>query len=283
MKTTKILMLGMVALALAACDKHDPFDDILITGETGPQVYWEIESSAVTAGQSMGFDLQYYTSVPDVQIDRTEVWYNLSETLDKTVSCPWVTTFTYTVTSLTKEEKRVAQKIAAYPHKDYAQWSDSLHAYTFHGTFPVSGTLASYKWDEPAVFEEDKFVSYFGEGFMEHFKDSLYGKMQYADFRSMYLGLGLVDDFQAYTDSTFDVNSDSYVKHFKWNADSTATPVPDEIAQIYKEKVTFADLISGSGKYNVSYKRSYTIRAHARVYDDRGIYGMTVPQDITIN
>ncbi len=283
MKAIKILIFAVAAFSLAACDKHDPFDDILITGEIGPQVYWEIESSAISAGQSMGFDLQYYTSLKDVSIDRSEVWYSLDETLDKTVSCPWVSSFTYTVTSLTKEQKRVAQKISVFPHSEYAQWSDSLHAYTFHGAFPVSGTLASYKWVEPTDFDEEKFVSYFGEGFMQHFKDSMYTKMKFADFEKMYKGLGLVEDFKVYTDSTFDINTNEYVKHFPWNADSTATPIPEEIERIYKENVQFTDLIYSEGKYNISYKRSYSIRAHARVYDERGVYGMTVPQDITIN
>ena len=283
MKTIKILILGLATVSLMSCDKHDPFDDILITGEIGPQVYWEVESSAMYAGQSMGFDLQYYTSLPDVGIDRAEVWYSLTETLDKTVSCPWVSTFTYTVTSLTKEQKRVAQKIAEYPHKDYGQWSDSLHAYTFHGTFPVSGTLASFKWEEPTTFDAEKMVQYFGAGYMEHFKDSLYGKMKFDDFAKMYKGLGLVEDFKIYTDSTFDVNTNMYVYHFPWNADSTATPIPEEIERIYKDQVKFEDLIFSGGKYAVSYKRNYSIHVNARVYDDRGIYGITVPQDIAIN
>ena len=161
MKTTKILIFGLAMLSLISCDKHDFFDDITIVGEVGPQAYWEVESSVVTAGQNMGFDAQYYTSEKDRTIDHSEVWYNLKEKLERTVTCPWVTTFSYTISSTVSEEKRISQKIASYDHAEYAQWSDSLHAYAFHGAFPVSGTLSPFSWVKPAVFDEDKMNTYF--------------------------------------------------------------------------------------------------------------------------
>ncbi len=277
-------MLGLAVMSLAACDKHDFFDDLVIVGQTGPQAYWEVESSLITAGQQMGFDVQYYTSVKDARIDHSEVWYNITEKLEKNVSCPWVTTFTHSVSLTTSEEKRVSQKIATYEHQE-AMWNDSLHAYAFHGTFPVSGTLSPFNWVKPAVFDEDKMNTYFGEGYMDEFKNNLYSKMKFADFQSMYTKMGLVEDFKIYTDSTFDINSNGYVKHFPWNADSTDTPVPDKLQELWNDSISFADLIfnSSEGTYSVEYKRSYSIRALMRVYDDKGVYGQTIAKDIDIN
>lgn len=285
MKKVGILLLGMVALGLSSCDKHDFIDDLTITGEVGPQAYWEVASALMTAGSEMNFDAQYYTSLKDVSIDRSEVWYNLTESLEKTVTCPWVSTFSFTVTSVTSEEKRVAQKIAEFKHEDVAQWSDSLHAYFFSGSFPVSSTLAPFAWNNPVEFDSTKMDAYFGEGFMQHFKDSLYTMMQFEDFRKMYLGLGLREDFKEFTDSTFDVNSNAYKYHFPWNADSTATPIPAKIAELYADSIGFAQLIENSAEnnYAVSYKRSYQIRALLRVYDDREVYGTTVAKEILIN
>lgn len=285
MKTIKILMYGLMTLSLIACDKHDYFDDLVIVGQVGPQAYWEVESSVVTAGQQMGFDAQYYTSEKERTIDHSEVWYNLTEKLEKTVTCPWVTTFTYTITSTVSEEKRVSQKIAEYAHDDVGQWNDSLHAYAFHATFPVSGTLSPFAWVKPTTFDEEKMNTYFGENYMSEFKSDLYSKMSFADFKSMYTKMGLVEDFKIYTDSTFDVNSNAYVQHFPWNADSTATPVPDKIQELWNDSIKFADLIFNSSEnaYSVEYKRSYSIRAVMRVYDDMGVYGLTVPKDIDIN
>ncbi|MBR1809428.1 MAG: hypothetical protein IJ776_08590 [Paludibacteraceae bacterium] len=283
MKTRSIFILTVAAFMLVGCDKHDFFDDLTITGEVGPQAYWEIGSSAVSAGQSLSFQLQYYTALKGVSIDRSEAWYNLTENIERQVSCPWVSSFTYSVISSVAEEKRIEQKIKTYAHTEDL-WNDSLHAYYIEESFPVSSTLAPFSWTNPAVFEADKMNQYFGEGFMQHFKDSLEQKLKYADYRSMMIGLGLVDDFMQYTDSTFDVNSDAYVYHFKWNADSTAQPVPDELTTLYRDSVSFDRLIysSADNSYSVSYIRKYNIRALIRVYDDRDVYGITEPKEIEV-
>lgn len=283
MKTTRYIILALAAISLIACDKHDFFDEQTITGEVGPQAYWEISSSAVAAGQSLGFKLQYYTSVKEASIDRSEAWYNLTENIERQVTCPWVTSFTYSVSSSTAEEKRVEQKIMVYPHSE-SLWNDSLHAYYLEGSFPVSSTLVPFSWASPAQFDADKMVQYFGNGFMEHFKDSLMPKMKYADYRSMMIGLGLVDDFMQYTDSTYDLNSNSWVRHFKWNADSTDTPVPADLEALYRDSVSFDRLIfnSAENNYSVSYVRKYNVRSVIRVYDNRGVYGITEPKVIGI-
>lgn len=283
MKTTRYIILALAAISLIACDKHDFFDEQTITGEVGPQAYWEISSSAVAAGQSLGFKLQYYTSVKEASIDRSEAWYNLTENIERQVTCPWVTSFTYSVSSSTAEEKRVEQKIMVYPHSE-SLWNDSLHAYYLEGSFPVSSTLVPFSWASPAQFDADKMVQYFGNGFMEHFKDSLMPKMKYADYRSMMIGLGLVDDFMQYTDSTYDTNSNSWVRHFKWNADSTDTPVPADLEALYRDSVSFDRLIfnSAENNYSVSYVRKYNVRSVIRVYDNRGVYGITEPKVIDV-
>ena len=76
MKTKfQILTLGLLMLGFASCEKHDFFDEDTITGKVGPETYWTVESSAVKAGESMGFTAQYYSSVTG--IDHSEVWYDL--------------------------------------------------------------------------------------------------------------------------------------------------------------------------------------------------------------
>lgn len=287
MKNYRLFILSIAVLGLTACDKHDFLDDLLITGEVGPQAYWELESSAMTAGKSMEFSAQYYTSVPDMSIDRSEVWYSISENISKQVSCPWMTTFSYVFNSTTAEQKRVEQKISSYAHSEDL-WNDSLHAYYLQSSFPVSGTLAPFAWKNPSEFnanDSDKIENYFGEGFMQQFKDELYPKMKYADFRSLMVGTGVVADFKAYTDSTFDKNTNSYVRHFPWNADSTDTPVPEKLQELYRDSISFGQLIysKAESSYSVTYERKYKLRAIMRVYDTRGVYGTTDPKDIDIN
>ena len=280
--TTFIMSIVAAALVLTACAKHDFFDEDTITGKVGPEAYWEVGSAVVTAGSNMDFIAQYYSSVS--QIDHSEVWYDVEETVDKTVTCPWTVTFTYTLTSNITEQKRVSQLIKEYKHAEN-MWSDSLHAYVLSDVFPVSGTLAAFDWKQPAQFDSAKMVQYFGDTYMADFKEAVHKKMQFADYRKMYIGMGKLEDFKQYTDSTEDKNQGEgvYVYHFPKNAQGEEV-VPYAIDSIW-ETIGFAELIdnTANGYYDVEYKRSYALNALMRVYDVRGIYGRTVSKHIDIN
>ena len=52
----------------------------------------------------------------------------------------------------------------------------------------------------------------------------------------------------------------------------------------YWDKVSFEQLILNTeGKYDVTYKRNYSIDAELRVYDARGTYSKTISKEIVIN
>ena len=282
MKTKKFIFLSLIAIVfLSTCAKHDFFDDITITGNVGPQAYWEVGSSTVSAGSDVSFDVQYYSTV--AEIDRSEVWYNITETEERVASCPWVTSRTYSISSVRSEEKRIAQKIQEYPHS-LAVWSDSLHAYVFSDKFPVSPTLSRFDWVKPAVFDYDKMEAYFGLSFIQLFRDSLRNNiMVYSDWKNMMLGLNILDDFKQYTDSTPDPNAgeDAWTFHFPKDAQGN-TPVPADLIDMYND-IPFDRLIGNATGYNVEYKRTYSMRAILRVYDNRGVYGTTVSKEIDIN
>ena len=284
--TTKILMLAAMMFAVVSCAKHDFFDDDTITGEVGPEAYWEIASAAVPAGGEMEFTVQYYTSVKETSIDHSEVWYDIDETVDQTVTCPWTATFTYTLSSNVTNKKRVSQMIKEFPHLEEF-WSDSLHAYTFDGTFPVSGTLSPFVWSHPEEFDSTKMVTYFGEGYMENFKEAVHSRMKYADYKKMYIGMGLMDDFDQYTDSTLDPNAgvDVYVYHFKQDAEGNVLPWVLDSMALYWSKVDFRMLVenAANGYYDVDYNRTYSLNAQLRVYDIRGVYSATQTKEISIN
>ncbi|NDP19796.1 MAG: hypothetical protein GZ091_01760 [Paludibacter sp.] len=282
------LLYGLMFVTLSSCEKHDFIDENVITGNVGPQAYWEVGSSTVSAGANVPFKMQYYST--NSEIIHSEVWYNLTEKIEKSVTCPWVT-FTYSYNSTMSDEKRINQKIKEYTHS-LAVWSDSLHAFTMESDFPVSSTLSTFSWVKPENFDYTKMVTYFGAGFMEHFKDSLYNMMKFADFKKMYLGLAIdfgklstnpdiYDSFKNYTDSTFDANSNGFVYHFPKNAEGQM-PIPGKIKSLY-DNLNFDQLIQGASGYNVEYKRSYSLKAIMRVYDAKGTYGTTVAKQIDIN
>ena len=120
--------------------------------------------------------------------------------------------------------------------------------------------------------------TYFGTDYMEFFRDTLSRVLTFADYKNMMTGLGLVDDFKQYTDSSPDPNAgdDAWTYHFPNKV------VPADIKKIYDE-LPFDRLIESTSGYGVEYKRSYSMKAVLRVYDKRGIYGTTESKDISIN
>lgn len=246
MKTKfQILTLGLLMLGFASCEKHDFFDEDTITGKVGPETYWTVESSAVKAGESMGFTAQYYSSVTG--IDHSEVWYDLHMKEDKLISCALIKAISYSVGSNVTEQQRVLQTIQSYAHsEDYWVGKDvnnvlsenpdaRVNAYVLKDAFPVSGTLAMISWVQPkdTVGFAKNLSAYFGADIPTTFKAGLTEKLNngdernYAAYMQAFQGLGLMTDsttanqrdtmpyLEWITDSTFDANSASWKKHFK--------------------------------------------------------------------
>ena len=260
MKTKfQILALGLLMLGVASCEKHDFFDEDTITGQVGPEAYWTVESSAVKAGESMGFTAQYYSSVTG--IDHSEVWYSLYMKEEKSVSCALIKAVSYSIASSVVEEQRVLQTIQSYPHSEdlwvgkdtsmiVADKPDaSVNAYVLKDAFPISGTLSMVTWSKPTdtVGFAKNLTAYFGADLPTTFKAELTAKMNNGDERNYnaymqaFQGLGLLTDsttanmrdtmpyLQWITDSTFDANSASWVKHFKQNDSVFSTTEFDSI------------------------------------------------------
>ena len=246
MKTKfQIIAFGLLVLGLTSCEKHDFFDEDNITGQVGPETYWTIESSAVKAGESMGFTAQYYSSVTG--IDHSEVWYDLYMKEDKSVSCALIKAVSHSIASSVSEQQRVLQTIQSYPHSEDL-WvgkdvngvltdnpNASINAYVLKDAFPVSGTLAMVSWVQPkdTIGFTKNLNAYFGADIPTRFKDELTAKLNngdernYAAYMQAFQGLGLMTDsttanlrdtmpyLEWITDSTFDANSATYKKHFK--------------------------------------------------------------------
>ncbi len=280
-KIRNIAMLLLSVFLITACDKNDTLDDAVIVGNMAPHIYWELGSSTVNAGSNVPFTVQYYSTATE-PIDHLEVWYNIVEEQSKTVTCPWTQTFTYSIVSTKSVEKRISQKITEFLHNE-SYWSDSLHAYSFTASFPTSNTLATTTWVKPSSFDSTKMIKYFGSEFMQHFKDSLFTLMKATDFQKMMLGLGKVDNFKIYLDSTKNDNTGGWDYHFPKDNQGN-TPVPQAIVDIYKT-IPFADLIynSSTTNYDVEYTRSYKINANMKALDKKGTAGLALSKEISLN
>lgn len=270
---------------IASCDKHDSLDDNVMVGKMAPHIYWELGSSTVTAGDSVPFTAQYYTT-STIPIDHLEVWYSVTKEESKSAACPWTTTFKYSISSTKTSLQRISQLVNTYPHSEDV-WDANIRAYTFKSKFPTAGTLSSTSWVKPMTFEADDSVKmdfYFGNDFMQHFKDSLYTRMKVKDFQNMYLGLNLIDDFKPYLDSIF--NNNTYSWEYLFPKDNSGNrPVPNEISEIYK-KIPFSDLIFNktNNNYEVEFTRFYLLKPVLKVIDKEHIEGVTsINTDVGLN
>jgi hypothetical protein len=59
--------------------------------------------------------------------------------------------------------------------------------------------------------------------------------------------------------------------------------IKNDIDSVWKNHVTFYDLILGADGYSIEYQRSYYINAELRIYDEKGTYSKTDSKEIGIN
>ena len=283
MKKIQFLLFIWVAGLFSACDKHDNLDDSLMVGSMAPQVYWELSSTSVTAGNDVAFKAQYYTT-GEAPMSHLEVWYNVTEYIETSVTCSWLST-AWSKVSNTEELKRQYQNIWTYPHQE-SYWTPALRAYAFDESFPTSVTLSTFEWKNPETFEGTDLArvrALFGETFPEDFQNELYERMKEADFVKMFQGLGVqdadgvvIDNFRARYSEEFE-NEFTGLKEwgFKENPkDSGNRPVPDEVRDLYYT-IPFDELILNTNVYGVVYIRSYKINAYLKAVDTAGNSGRT--------
>lgn len=272
----KLLSMLTIASFLTSCEINDPIDNIVKVGKVAPHVFWELPSSSVNAGDKVPFYAQYYTTSNE-EIDRLEVWYDINEVSVRTVSCPLVSTFKYTVSSTKTVLSREFQEIDNYKHKP-TNWLALKKAYILDTTFQTSKTLRQLDWKEVKMFEEAKFNAYFPAGFAVQFKDSLYKLLKVADFRKIMVSLSLMTsaEFVTFTDSVPNPNTggkDYFIKEDK-----------KSVLKAKYDGIQFKDLIydATTQLYKVEYSKAYKLGARLKVIDKMGIPGIADKKDIEL-
>lgn len=273
---TMLCLIGVVSLV--ACEINDPVDDWARIGQETPHTIWELSSTKVKAGDSLSFKGQYYTN--GVKIDRTEVWYDLTESKIMEAKCPFVS-FNYSLSVDITSPAREEQSIIRYNHSE-SNWDMVRRAYVVNEKFPISNTLRPVEWKDVVNFDYEKFSMLFPDTFATAFKNGLYDKLELVtnipDYRAVLITTGMltVEDFNLCLDSTFNENSQSYDKFIKEDKKV-------ELKSKY-DNIPFEELIykSSESKYQISYLRSYRIGATFRVYDENNNQGISEKFEIEI-
>lgn len=279
MKTKRYIHLTLVVfigLIMTTCEINDPVDNIVKVGKVAPHVFWELPSSSVNAGDKVPFYAQYYTT-SDEEIGNIEIWYDINEVTVRSVSCPLVSTFKYTVGSTKTVLSREFQKIEEFKHEP-TNWLALKKAYILDTAFQTSKTLRQVDWKEVKTFDETKFNAYFATGFDVQFKDSLYTLLKVADFRKIMVSLNLMtaSEFIACTDSVPNPNTggqDYFIKEDK-----------KPVLKSKYDGIQFKDLIydASTQLYKVEYSKAYRLGARLKVLDKAGTTGVADKKDIEL-
>ena len=88
----KIASLLLAIAGLSGCEINDPVNDWADLGQQTAYVYWELKD-AVNAGSDLDFRVYYYAD--GSTIEKAQVWYGVSSTINRAVTCPYVS-YTYT-------------------------------------------------------------------------------------------------------------------------------------------------------------------------------------------
>lgn len=265
----------LLAPCVSSCDEYDLFDEIATIGKQAPHVIWELPSSSAVAGDSVSFRTQYY--VTERPVKSLEVWYEVLENVNMSVSCPLVSTFTYNVAINEKNLVRQSMKMASYEHTQDL-WNDELNAYLLNNRFPTSRTLRSFEWKSVTEFDMDKFNQLFPDTFIVSFRNNLYDRLQVADFRKVLVSTEKMTpaEFQSYIDYTIDLNSQDTI----WNIKPEAVSV---IKSKYEE-IPFSELIYSNTDqvYKLEYEKIYQLDALFKVIDQDDIVGFSENRTIDL-
>lgn len=310
-------MVCLVAVAFMACDKHDSLDDQAFVGKMAPTVYWSVQSTVVTAGDSVPFEAQYYTA-SGRSIDRLEVWYNVTEVESKEVSAPYLVSFSYTVTSTIERERRISTAACAFDHYGdillrpgsiETSGVDSMgkvthfkETYRFSDKFPTSPTLSTISFSD-ATWDSAQVKKYMGETFMQDFKDSIEVKLKgcagyghgpgydatladshWADYKSIWVNMRGLDsrEFYTYTDSALNKTESEQAGYDIYDYFFKGHQLPEAVDSAYLA-VEFKDLIYDGNENKINYKKAYKLHAQLKCIDEDGTAGLSLAADIDLN
>ncbi|MDD3405481.1 MAG: hypothetical protein PHH23_04355 [Paludibacteraceae bacterium] len=267
-----------VLFGLASCTEYDMVDNVVRVGQMAPTVYWELPSNSVAAGEDVEFKAQYYTNEEGVVADHLEVWYLINNNVNTSVSCPLVSsTLAFTMATNVTNVTRDNEKVATYLHNPNS-WDNTKRAYQLDTTFSTSKTLAAISWATPETWDQEKFDTYFPATLPQTFKDSLYKKCNYAEFRSILIKLNLMtpERFEGIKDSVKNPNTGGFDYFIK----TDSMPI---VKGMY-DNTKFSDLIldPSSGTYNIEYSKIYTLTATLKAIDSKGIAGITDKKEIEL-
>ena len=251
----KIASLLLAIAGLSGCEINDPVNDWADLGQQTAYVYWELKD-AVNAGSDLDFRVYYYAD--GSTIEKAQVWYGVSSTINRAVTCPYIS-YTYT-------ESETDEVVASHLVKEFdpqtVSWDDAKSSYILDATFPVSSSWASVTWASvgSSDFTETQIETDY-HGNMKKIVVDGFMKMTEEEYEALF------------TKTTNEANEEVYEI-----TDENKARLDGIVAAL-----TTPELIFDGKEYGVNYNCTYTLSAKFQVSDSNGVISNTDIKNITVN
>jgi len=247
----KIASLLLAIAGLSGCEINDPVNDWADLGQQTAYVYWELKD-AVNAGSDLDFRVYYYAD--GSTIEKAQVWYGVSSTINRAVTCPYIS-YTYT-------ESETDEVVASHLVKEFD---------------PQTVTWASVGSSD---FTETLFKTYYPGDYETNFREALTTQIE-TDYHGNMKKI-VVDGFMKMTEEEYEA---LFTK--------TTNEANEEVYEITDENkarldgivaaLTTPELIFDGKEYGVNYNCTYTLSAKFQVSDSNGVISNTDIKNITVN
>ncbi len=248
-----VLWLAVAAL-FTGCMINDPIADISDPGYQAANVYWDVPSGNVVAGNTVEFTAQYWST--DHSITYLGVWYDIARNLSYTLTYPG-NGFSWSLDS--SEVVREFQEIETFTHSE-SNYVAEEKAYVLKGAFPVSYTLSSIEYKNPLAYKADEFNKLIPATVRARFQQALFPKLGYAGLQSLLVTEGLVVT-QTRLDGWFDTSEENGVVMHVLKSDSAS------VAWAGLQKLPFSAFIYNKNRqyYSVEFSQGFQLKARFRV------------------
>ncbi len=274
-----ILGVTIGTLFLISCEINDPVGELARTGNMAANVYMEIPSGNVIAGDSVAFHAEYW-SIED-KFNSLAIWYSIQTNLVYTISSG-LNEYMYNLDST--EQARELQEIAGFEHNT-SNYDPEKKAYVIDDEFPVSYTLSGTELKNPIVYDESIVYQLFPASVIEQFYNGIFETLDYDQLNElMVIDNNIVDSaaFETYFETIQIEDPDNEgefidVKVIK----EESKPA---LLEFFKE-VPLEDLVYDATKqhYGLLFQKGYELNASFRVVGGNGIENFSEEKTITIN
>lgn len=269
---------------LLSCETYDVVDEIAQPGHYAANVYIEVPSGNVNAGDSVDFTVEYWT-IGDEFTD-LGLWYSLDINLNYELTSVYNQDYSFSLDST--KLVREFHEVNAYEHS-VQNYDEEKEAYVIEDGFPVSYTLAATEINSPDTYNESQINSLFPSSVFQRFYEGLFETLGYDVLKEI-----LVTDFEMIDEVTFD----SYFTEIEVEQppveEGEEQPEPEYIYEMNEDagpvllnllkEVSVEDLVYNElvPEYGIKFSREYKVNAKFRVVNGNGIENFSDVKTVSV-